>query len=183
MAVGPQGALFALGMLPAEVERKRRRRGASCPGGMGSAAGWRFRVFFVDSRNAARKPAKNRQVQQGREQSGPERPICVSCPQTRRKNNHGCRVRKRLHQPKVAPAICNEEIEAEAAISVSRSGDNLLGCVCHPGRRAHRTPGTAHQLSFRSELVEERFQGRVLLKHGGFDGFAHGLAGFAACLG
>jgi hypothetical protein len=60
----PRGARFAPGMLPAEVERKRRQRGASCPGGKGSATGWRFRVFFDDGRNAALKPTENRQVQQ-----------------------------------------------------------------------------------------------------------------------
>jgi hypothetical protein len=110
MAGEPRGALFAPGMLPAGMERKRRRHGASCPGGMESAAGWRFRVFFEDSRNGAPGPAENRQVQQGREQSGPKRPICISCPQTRRNNNHGCRVRKRHCQVRCGAGICNKEI-------------------------------------------------------------------------
>ena len=51
-------------MLPAEMERKQRRHGASLPGGADSAAGWRFRDFSGDDTNAALEPAYNRQVQQ-----------------------------------------------------------------------------------------------------------------------
>lgn len=51
-------------MLPAEMERKQRRHGASCPGGADSAAGWRFRDFSGDDTNAALEPAGNRQIQQ-----------------------------------------------------------------------------------------------------------------------
>lgn len=107
---GPRGALIAPGMLPAELERKRRQHGASCPGGTVSAAGWRFRVFFGDNRYAAPQPAENRQVQQDGQQAGSNSPGCISCPQTRRNNNHDCRVRKRLPQSSLRLVLCNEEI-------------------------------------------------------------------------
>jgi hypothetical protein len=106
-------------MLPAEMERKRRQHGASCPGGTGSAAGWRFRVFFGDNRNAAPQPAENRQVQQDGQQAGNESPGCISCPQTRRNNNHDCRVRKRLRKPKAGRSFCNKEIgERDGGVAV-----------------------------------------------------------------
>jgi hypothetical protein len=178
MAGEPRGALFAPGKLPAEVERKRRRHGTSCPGGTGFAAGWRFRVFFEDSRSAAPKPARNRQIQQGREQSGPERPICVSCPQTRRNNNHGCCLRKRREQHRGGAGICNKEIAARrAATSVDLSGEILFESVFHAGRRTHRSTGPARG---RSELFEQSGQAGVLFDHGGFHGLAHGLARLAA---
>ena len=99
-------------MLPAEMERKRRQRGASCPGGTESAAGWRFRVFFVDGRKVTSQPVENRQVQQDGQQAGQEVTGCVSRPQTGRNNNHGCRLRKRRRKDKGTPEICNKEIAA-----------------------------------------------------------------------
>lgn len=184
MAGEPRGALFAPGKLPAEVERKRRRHGASCPGGTGSAAGWRFRVFFVNSRNEASGPAENRQVQQGREQTGPERPMCVSCPQTRRNNNHGCRVRKRRKYHRCGAAICNKEIAARGRRLRCRvSGKALFEPVFHAGRRTHGASGTARTTGGRSELLEQSGEVGVLFDHGGLHRLAHGFAGLAARVG
>ena len=181
MAGEPRGALFAPGKLPAELERKRRRHGASCPGGKGSAAGWRFRVFFEDSRDAAPGPAKNRQVQQGREQSGPERPICISCPQTRRNNNHGCRVRKRRGQHRWRAGICNKEIgrgERRTGHPAFEDGPTSAGCRCH-GRMLFEAV-FFHAGRRRSEFFHQVGQTRIFFEHGGFHGFAHGPAGFTA---
>jgi hypothetical protein len=145
---GPRGALIAPGMLPAEMERKRRQHGASCPGGTGSAAGWRFRVFFGDNRNAAPQPAENRQVQQDGQQAGKQSPGCISCPQTRRNNNHGCRVRKRLRYHKSRARIFNDEIgdrsvrdrkRTRARHRGGQAAQSLFQTVVHAERRSHRT--------------------------------------------
>lgn len=173
-------------MLPAEVKRKRRRHGASWPGGTESAAGWRFRVFFVDSRNAALEPAEDRQVQQEGQQAGQKSPGCTSSLQTRRYNNHGCRVRKRRVQHKGGVAICNKEIGASEA-----DHDLVPRSILMPSRRdgaihlfharTGRTSGAAHGRG--SELFEQGTEVGVLLEHGVFHGLHHGFAGFAALLG
>lgn len=93
----PRGALVAPGMLPAGMERKRHRHGTCLlPCGPKGAGGGLFRVFFGDNRNALPQelPHRRQQPKQAGEQTGPRASKCVSCPQTRRKNNHGCRLEK-----------------------------------------------------------------------------------------